>query len=389
MKGALLFTAILAGLVAVRGHWERNKVYKYEVKAKILKYSPESGDESSGLYSRYHLTLRPHSDDVIIGQLTQAEFFKGRAQRYNAMIQDSSDSGSDANFENSPLSKPFKINLRNGVIQSLGVDDSLSYFGVNQLKLIMNQFQVDTTRLNVNSLSENQLPQADSNTAFYKTAESTGHCETIYDISPIPDYLVRSNPEWVPLPEMIERNGEIIEIVKTKTSANCEGRRNVLDAASNYLSGKGVRENDLSIVERQRIVASVGSVHRFTIQSTITANKLMYTPQNMPLITVYVNSSLESVESASQRPTNLPDNLTILENLSYDFNPKMDEYQPIQSRLERDGTGTEYRYTTSCWKYTENPTYVCNQEFGKDWSFAGHAKNCNPWGMLYFECKRD
>ncbi|KAG4076358.1 hypothetical protein HA402_005801 [Bradysia odoriphaga] len=207
MKGALLFTAIFAGLVAVQGHWERNTVYKYQVKAKILKYSPESENESTGLYSRYHLTLRPHSDEVMIGQITQAEFLKGTPQRYDGMNQDSSDSSSDGNFENSPLSKPFKINLRSGVIESLGVDDSLSHFSVNQLKLIVNQFQVDTTGRNVNSLDENHLPQAGSNTAFYKTAESTQHCETHYDISPIPDYLVKSHPEWVPLPEIIERNG--------------------------------------------------------------------------------------------------------------------------------------------------------------------------------------
>lgn len=330
------FFVALAGLVAVHGDWDKNKVYKYEVKVKAFKYPDQWRNDPSGLYSRHHLTLRPYSDDVVIGQITQAEFVKGKPQRDNqddsrSDNQDYADAD-DGSFNATPLSKPFKINLRNGVIQSLGVHNSMTTFEVNQLRLIVNQFQVDRNGQNVNSRSENRLPQAGSNAAFYKTMESNENCETVYDISPIPDYLAKSHPDWIPMPEINESNGEYIEIVKTKNSADCNGRRNVLSAASNYLSENGVSESDLSIVEKQRIVVS-GSVHRFTIQSAISAIKLMHNRnRDIPLISVYVNATLESVESADRQSANLPDSLKIVQNLNYDFNPKMDEYQPIQPR---------------------------------------------------------
>lgn len=331
---------MLAGLVAVQGDWQRNKEYKYEVKIKGLKYSDQSSrDETSGLYARHQLTLRPYSDDVIIGRITKAEFMKSKPQQRDRYDQDDSQEYtvkdySDAEFRNTPLSKPFKVNLRNGVIQSLGVDRSMSTFEVNQLRLIMNQFQVDTTGQNVNTRrSENYLPQRGSNTAFYTTMETRGNCETMYDISPIADYIVKSRPEWIPMPEMNDRNEEFMQIVKTKDSANCNRRRDVLATATKYLNENGVRESDLSIVEKQRIIVS-GSLSRFTIQSAVSGYELLHNRyRNTPLVAVYVNATLKSMESADRQSTNLRDDLKIVENLEYDFNPKMDENGVVQPRL--------------------------------------------------------
>ncbi|XP_037024897.1 vitellogenin-like [Bradysia coprophila] len=408
MKGALVLAVILAGLVAVQADWERNKVYKYEVKTKTLKYWSQSPSDPAGIYSRHHLILKPYSDEVIIGKITQAEFGKVKELRYEDDNRDNYESA-EGNFENSALSKPFKINLKSGVIESLGVDGSLSTFEVNHLKLIMNPFQVVTNRQSGNSResgndrkgysreysqesSENQLPQAGSNTAYYKkTMESTGRCETIYDISPIADYLVKSHPEWDPLPETNEGNGEFIEVLKTKNSANCEGRRNVLTTASNYLSDMGVSVGDLSIVEKQRIVV-YGSVNRFIIKSARAAAKLIHSRRNTPLLAAYVNSTLESVEPASERSTqDLPQNLKIVENLNYDFNPKMNEHQAVEPQLGSGGVGAEYRWGT-CWVIPTcgNVFDCCRFDFGDEWTATRKVKKCGFLNMgISYECKRE
>lgn len=352
----LSFYDATVGLVAVQGHWELNKKYKYEVKVKALIPSSQSSDDKTvGFYYRLYLSLRPHSDDVIIGKITQAKFARTKhlQQRHSDENSFESFESNVGNFEDTPLSKPFKINLRNGVIKSLNVDRSMSRFEVNQLKLVMSQFQVHTHGQNLNSRDENPRytnlvrQEDDRNIAFYKVTEPTanGRCETIYEISRIPNNLIRSHPEWVRLYQLRGRNGGVAEIVKTKNSASCNERRNTLVAAKNILKSTGVRENDLSIVETQRIVVS-GEVERFTIQSARTTNKLILNHQNTPLVSVYVNATLESMESATDRSTpELPANLKIVEDFTFDFDYKMedDQYQPAQQpRIRKYNKGRFY-----------------------------------------------
>lgn len=304
--------------------WKRNKVYKYEVKAKTL-------TSLAGLYYRLHLTLRPQSDDVIIGRVTDAEFAYKKAQLNNDESSSDYSDANDRNFEDTPLSKPFKINLRNGVIRSLGVDNSVSPFELDQLKLIMSQFQIDKNGENMRDLRrDNEVRQMNDNSAFYKTFEPTanGQCETVYDISRIPSYLLKSHPEWVPMPRLDETREGVSEIVKTKNSASCSGRGNTLAAVSRLLPERDVNENDLSIVEKQRIVVS-GSLERFTFQSARTAHKIMHSRRNAPLLGVYVKTTLESVESSFERSVqDLPSRWKIVENLMFDFVPP-----PQQERL--------------------------------------------------------
>lgn len=308
------FNLMTAGLVTVHGNWEESKVYTYKIETKSAKFSSEPRNEFVGPTSHLHLTLQPLSDNVLIGQFTSAELAE--------LTSENSENYSEAvgsNFKNLPLSRPFKIHLQDGVIESLAVDDSLPAFEVNQLIKIISQFRVDTHGTNVNSRNENN--------AFYKTTESVGNkcCETIYDISPIPDYLIKSHPEWIPSPEVNENGGAIVEILKFRDTTNCVRKSNLLDVATfiEELGKESTRGNDLTVFESQRMVVS-GSLERFTVQSSFAVTKLMNTRWNTTLLADYVNCTLESVESASQL-FDLPENLKIIGNLISDFDFKIDD----------------------------------------------------------------
>lgn len=173
------------------------------------------------------MTIRPQSENVLIGQISQAEYGEVDQQLSEKWNFDLNDR--QVAYNQWRLNEPFKIILENGAIRSLSVDRTMTDYERNQLKVIVSQFQVDTNAQYKMEYDDNRLPQGDNNNALYKTMEPivTGNCETIYDISPLPDYLVQSNREWVPMPELKE-GGEFIQIVKTRNYSNCVVRRGYL-----------------------------------------------------------------------------------------------------------------------------------------------------------------
>lgn len=323
---------LLVGLVAGDGAWEQNKDYTYRLEARTFRLRPKSNNEFVGVISRAVLSIRPQSNDLLIGKITQAEY--GEVNQQNAVIGNTD--LNDRKLENWPLNKPFKIHLENGVIRSLSVDNSMTNYEINQLKVIASQFQVDTNAQNQIQFRDNQLPGKDRNNAFYKTMEPlvTGNCETVYDISPIPEYLIQSHPEWVPLPELKQAGGEFIQIVKSRSYTNCHETSGYhLDIAGrNDLNTNGMGQNDLYLTENRRIVIS-GSLGRYTIQSSVTLNKVINRRNdNNPVLTDYVNVTLQSVEQSASNPEIRLENvmnLTNVGNLVYNYDSDTNA-SPIQ-----------------------------------------------------------
>lgn len=199
--------------------------------------------------------------------------------------------------------------MENGVIQSLSVDNSLSNYEINQLKVIVSQFQVDSNGHNRIVFSETVFNENSDNDAFFKTMEPivTGNCETIYDISPIPEYLIKSHPEWVPLPELKGLSGEHIRVVKSRNYENChESSDYLLDNAGRKDTIESVwRRNHLFAVEDRRIVIS-GSLESYTIQSSFSVNKVINRLNNSPALIEFVNTTLQSVADVSNGLENEP-----------------------------------------------------------------------------------
>lgn len=268
-----------------------------------------------GVVSRARLSIYPESDDLLIGQISQAEYAEVD-QKFPEENSDFNDLAYNEWTLNEPLNKPFKIHLENSAIRSLSVDSRMSNHHINQLKFIVSQFQVDTNAQNEIQSEDNHLPEEDSNNAYYKTMEPTvsGNCETIYDISALPDYLVQTHPDWVPLPELREE-GEFIKIIKTKNFNNCNERSGYLDnndESTNKMDFKprtSENEKDLSGPLVTRIIIS-GDLRTYTIQSSVTTSKRGSSYD-------YVNLTLESVEQSTIRPKFRSENLVNIGNLLF------------------------------------------------------------------------
>lgn len=152
-------------------------------------------------------------------------------------------------FKSLPISnKPFEIQLRKGAIASLTVSKDLPTWEVNILKSIATQFQVDVQGKNAMKQYKDykNLPKLDLQQTLFKTMEDTinGECETLYDISPLPGWVMQNRPQLVPMPN-IKGNGQIFDIVKTKNFSNCDQRIGYHFGLNGLTDWKEASENKL------------------------------------------------------------------------------------------------------------------------------------------------
>lgn len=122
--------------------------------------------------------------------------------------------------------KPFEIDVKYGVIRDLIVEKNTPTWEVNLLKSIVSQLQVDTQGENAIRGRSTQVPNDGGEPyGMFKAMEDSvsGKCEVLYDITPLPDYMLHIKPELVPLPEL-KGDGFHIDVIKTKNFSRCDQR---------------------------------------------------------------------------------------------------------------------------------------------------------------------
>lgn len=218
-------------------------------------YTKSNNEEATAAQAR--LTIVPWSNNLLIGKISNA--FYGKTTRPFP------GDGSDlieimSEYDEMKLVKQFKIHLEDGVIRSLSVDPSWTSNEINRLKAIVSQLQVITKpEQNLFGSDEKDVSTEGSNVS-YKVMEPTvfGNCETSYDISPLPNYLLQSHPGLTPFQE----GKDVIQIEKTRNLRNCGER----SQSENNLKSSGERYSSRNPAARTRIVIS-GDLNEYTIQS--------------------------------------------------------------------------------------------------------------------------
>jgi Lipoprotein amino terminal region len=211
------------GLVIFRQVLTINREYHYQVRSRTLAALPDLKDQWTGVLMRAKLTVRPRDRNTLQMRLDDAEY-----TRINRQLDQGWDSHiSRAELQYQPMkmsNKPFEVQLKNGAMRSISFPERTSNDEANMIKGIVSQLQVDTQAQNLIKCKHNQMPEKNSYNGVFKTMEPsvTGKCETFYDVSPIPEQDIASNPNWVPLPKLKRDGDQYIEVVKTTNYSNCD-----------------------------------------------------------------------------------------------------------------------------------------------------------------------
>lgn len=262
------------------------------------------------------LTVRPRDRNTLQMKLEDAQY-----ARINQQLDQGWDSyipSKDLSYQPMQMSnKPFEVQLKNGAMRSISLPAKTSNDEANMIKGIVSQLQVDTQAQNLIKCKNNQLPEPNTLNGVYKTMEPsvTGKCETMYDVSPIPEHHVASNPQWVPLPKLKRANDQYIEVVKSTNYSNCDanlGYHFGITAMSNQKPGSNKMGEWLARSNTQRSVLT-GTLQNYTIQSSVTVNKVVVSPElfntqhgmvvsrvNLTLHSVYANSGAKDLTEMTQ-----------------------------------------------------------------------------------------
>lgn len=231
-------------------------------------------NEWFGLTTKADLVVRRQSEDVLVGKLEFAEYAEVNGELSNGWEPEIP----KENLTYKPMkmsSEPFEIRLSNGTIHSIAVDKSMTNTELNHLKGILSQLQVDLRGRNLIKSKYNQLPKYESeknkeSQPLYKVMEPTvtGKCETTYDIVKLPDYLVRSYPEY--------KSTDSLEIIKTKDYSNCEEKMGYhfgISGSNDWKVGTSSM-GTLSKSGLSRIIIT-GNYKDYTIRSSSTTNRVI------------------------------------------------------------------------------------------------------------------
>ncbi|KAK9729134.1 Lipoprotein amino terminal region [Popillia japonica] len=208
-----ILVCLLVGLAAAsQPAWKPNTEYVYEISGRTLSgFDDKSNDRNIGIFLQGELSVRPQSDGHLSAKLRSLEY---------AELQDELDDGWDTEIDDSDLKyqkmpytqQPFQLLMKNGAIYDIVVSQQVPTWEANLLKSFASQLQLDVNGENLMDSRYNQLPEGDDIDALFKTMEETvtGRVETMYELNPLPEHILQSQPELVPMDQLVKDDDDII-----------------------------------------------------------------------------------------------------------------------------------------------------------------------------------
>ncbi|XP_014270480.1 vitellogenin [Halyomorpha halys] len=320
-----LFFILFVGIATAEYGWKPGTQYNYNVRGRTVTGLNQIANQFTGILMHAKLNIQAKSDSTLSLQITgakYAEIHRNLSNGWDTHIPDESLNYIKLSLHNGP----FELYLDDGIIKELTVDQSLPTWELNILKSIVSLLQVDVQGGNVIQSQMNQIQNSDISISNYKTMEDSvnGVYETIYDISEIPEYILQSRPEMLPLPHLLG-NGKVFEIVKNKNFSNSDRHvlyHSGLDSQTNWKPGSNQMGNFLTRTSISQIIVS-GNLKQYTIQSSTTTDKIIVAPhlynKQRGMVGSRFNLTLESVNSI-KLPFPVVSNPRRIRNLVYEYN---------------------------------------------------------------------
>ncbi|XP_026682481.1 vitellogenin-like, partial [Diaphorina citri] len=319
--------------------WKQGQVYEYQIQGRTLAALHDVADQYTGTIIKATLKVQPRNQDSVLAWVTNARHSDVHANLTNGWNQEIPDKY--LNYQNWQLSdKPFAIQFKNGVVKNLQVSQNLPTWELNIIKSIVSQLQVDTRAENEVSSRLNQKPKNGKPFGTFKTMEDTvtGECETLYDIKPLQQVEQQNKPQLAPMPNLKGSNGDLIDIIKTKNFSRCDSRieyhfglpgSNDVEPSSNQVL------NFLSRSSTSRVIIA-GDLSHYTIQSSVTTDKIVISPElynkQKGMVVSRLNVTLSNVHSAAQNNAPaLPSNVNKVDDLIYEYNPASPDNESAQN----------------------------------------------------------
>ncbi|XP_063218666.1 uncharacterized protein LOC134528927 [Bacillus rossius redtenbacheri] len=352
----LLLPILVAVVVSASpSAWKSGTAYRYQLSGRTLTTLLQGQESYTGIALQGQLELRLTNQDVLSSKILHLKYASVHLKLpggWNAPIPENS-----LDYKTLPLSaQPFEIKLKDGLIDGLVVSGDVPDWELNILKAVVSLLQVDTEGKDLIRDSHNARPNhtASAPNAVYRKMEDsvTGNCEVLYDIAPLPPYLVLAQSHLAPLLRNI-KDTPVIEVVKTQNYSNCDPRVSYSFGFPGNSEFQHPDENQvgefLSRSSVSRIVIS-GNLRRYTIQSSVTTNKVIVSPilynKQKAMVVGSLNLTLESLRSASGSSP-IVANRKEVKRLAYSYENVFGYERESSESLQSDASSKSYSSSSS------------------------------------------
>ncbi|XP_014217958.1 vitellogenin-like, partial [Copidosoma floridanum] len=338
MRLPLIACALVVGVVSAAEYgWKSGQQYQYQLRSRTLSGIHQAADQYAGVVLSAQVTATALADDHLHFQISGAKYADLHQELSGGV--EGGVPYEQLSWKDLPLQAPaFQLHLQNGVVKKLVATKNIPSWELNLYKGIASQVQIDTQGVNLKKSPMNQMPENEQPFGNYKTMEDSinGVYETLYDISPLPEYVIQSRPELAPLPHL-KGNGQLIDIGKTRNFSSSQQHlvyRFGANGYENFVPGSNQMGNFLSRSSVSRVILS-GQLDRYTIQSSVTTEKVVAAPHfqrgQKGIVYSNMNLTLQAVKSSQGTPESIQSPREI-ENLVYEpQNGQDDFWQPRES----------------------------------------------------------
>nr|XP_012139910.1 PREDICTED: vitellogenin-like isoform X2 [Megachile rotundata] len=348
---------VLAGVVSAESNygWKVGNEYSYMVQSRTFTNLAEFPKDYAGILMKAHLTVQVKEDGKLTAKLTKDQYshvHSNLSRGWDEYILDLLLMPNDI-----PISeKPFDIKLKDGLIDSVIVEEDVPNWEVVLLKSIISQFQVDIKGKKLVEGHDVKVPDENDPRGGFTVLEDyfAGLNEVRYDFKPLSEQQFRTRPELVPKPEL-KGSGQHIDIVKTKSYDRYpEMSEKVFGMTRQMKKEPKTNKNLMSKSSTSRIVIS-GNLNDFVIQSAVSTSKTTITPS-----------------------FNDAQNSTVLSKLSLTLEDMHEIKTPMPSPTKPKSTGYRISFETTPSSLEDAPKHpVWPNIIDYGGKFIGHSREFN------------
>jgi len=388
MKIALFILAALVGIATASSGWKPGYEYVYKVQSRTLVGIEGKRNQYAGVELKIpQLRVQVRDPNTLVVKPENVRVQKVHQKLSEGWTSDDTDAQQLQEAETSALQQPFLMHMEKGTVKNILVSGSLTPEAANIQKALASALQMDiqqTNSIERASAHANQLTGLGSKDeqVIYRTMEDSvnGECETLYDISQLPAYMVKEDPSQIPVPEACPGD-KFFEVVATTNFSNCDNKPAFNFASPSQTRGSpGAARNGEYWTRAEQTVYTVCGKSRsdYVIQRIVAKEVVNVAPfgyeQDEDLQAgASMNLTLKDVKQISS-PVSAPQNPVKLSELAYEYpEPEADSHSPA-----RMGAGSPFaktqqqggRYTRSTRRSDEDDSEVRRRHHGG--SSSGH-----------------
>lgn len=345
MKIALFILAALVGIATASSGWKPGYEYVYKVQSRTLVGIEGKRNQYAGVELRIpQLRVQVRDPNTLVVKPESVRVQKVHQKLSEGWLSDDPDAQQLQEADTSALQEPFLMHMDKGTVKNILVSGRLTPEAANIQKALASALQMDIQQKNSMEKANAQANQltglgSKDERVIYRTMEDAvnGECETLYDISQLPAYMVKEDPSQIPVPEACPGD-KFFEIVATTNFSNCDNKPAFNFASPSQTRGSpGAARNGEYWTRAEQTVYTVCGKSRsdYVIQRIVAKEVVNVAPfgyeQDEDLQAgASLNITLKDVKQISS-PVSAPSNPVKLSELAFQYpDPEADSHSPAR-----------------------------------------------------------